>query len=290
MTTPSVTEKYISPNLTIGSQVSFEKEAFVFDATTAADAVNAALADTTVFPTTTSVTLITGSTVTYVRDSINVKEVEDGKSQPTTWDVNLKYVMLGVSAQPYATGDSVTTFEIGQQQVNKKYSISTSGVFGAADPPDFTFGSGDGGIISPTPDGIDGVDVDVPTFTWSETHYLDNSVVTDAYIAAVYAVANNPINDDTFRNFAAGSVKFLGMQGTRRHNGGDWELNFRFAASPNVTGLRIGDITSIDKLGWEYLWVYYTKSDAITGFTLQLPKWIYVEKVYETSDYTTLGI
>ena len=36
--------------------------------------------------------------------------------------------------------------------------------------------------------------------------------------------------------------------GTKRGSG-DWEIAYRFAASPNVTGLTVGDITGINKKG-----------------------------------------
>jgi hypothetical protein len=41
----------------------------------------------------------------------------------------------------------------------------------------------------------------------------------------------------------------------------DWEIAFKFAASPNATDLTVGDITGIEKKGWEYLWVRYADAE-----------------------------
>ena len=71
----------------------------------------------------------------------------------------------------------------------------------------------------------------------------------------------------------------------------DWEISFRFAASPNVTGLTIGEMTGIDKKGWEYLWVRYADAEDATAKALvKLPIAAYVEKVYEEGDFSQLGI
>jgi hypothetical protein len=66
-----------------------------------------------------------------------------------------------------------------------------------------------------------------------------------AYKLTVFALTGR-VNNSAFKGFAAGECLFLGAAGTKRASG-DWEITFRFAASPNVTGLTIGDITGIDK-------------------------------------------
>ena len=71
----------------------------------------------------------------------------------------------------------------------------------------------------------------------------------------------------------------------------DWEITFRFAASPNRTGLTIGDIKGIDKKGWEYMWVRYADSeDAAARAIVKTPVGVYVEQVYEDGDFMGLEI
>ena len=62
------------------------------------------------------------------------------------------------------------------------------------------------------------------------------------------------------------------------------------SASPNQTGLTVGDITNIDKKGWEYLWVYFEdKEDSAAKMLVKRPIAVYVEKVYEDGDFSQLG-
>ena len=76
-----------------------------------------------------------------------------------------------------------------------------------------------------------------------------------------------------------------------KRGSGDWEITFRFAASPNVTHLTIGDITGVDKKGWEYLWVRYADSvDDTAKALVKKPIAAYVERVYEYGDFSLLGI
>ena len=105
------------------------------------------------------------------------------------------------------------------------------------------------GAIGITADGqVQGVDIDAPTYAWSETHYLPVGVVTPAYKAALYAIAAAPVNNATWRGFAAGEVKFKGASGQQRGEE-DWAVTFKFEASPNATGLTVGDITGISQEG-----------------------------------------
>jgi len=69
-----------------------------------------------------------------------------------------------------------------------------------------------------------------------------------------------------------------------------WEITHRFSASPNKTGLTIGDITGIEKKGWEYLWVRYADAEDTAAKTLvKKPAAVYVEKVYEEGDFSVLA-
>jgi len=82
----------------------------------------------------------------------------------------------------------------------------------------------------------------------------------------------------------------LGASGSQRGDGA-WEITFRFAASPNVTGLTIGSITGIAKKGWEYLWVQYQDAeDTGAKCIVKRPAFVHVERVYDAGNYAGLGI
>lgn len=96
------------------------------------------------------------------------------------------------------------------------------------------------------------------------------------------------MNNAPFKGFAPGEVLFMGASGSQRGQD-DWEITFRFAASPNAVGLTVGDIVGIDKKGWEYLWVRYADAEDENTLVKQ-PIAAYVEKVYEEGDLSLLGI
>jgi hypothetical protein len=116
------------------------------------------------------------------------------------------------------------------------------------------------------------------------------AAVTPAYKATLYAIAAAPVNNATWRGFAAGEVLFKGASGQQRGEE-DWAVTFKFEASPNATGLTVGDITGISKKGWEYLTVLY--EDAELGTPKKIvpkPVAVYVNQVYGSSNFSGLGI
>ena len=53
----------------------------------------------------------------------------------------------------------------------------------------------------------------------------------------------------------------------------------------------IGQITGINKKGWEYLWVRYADAEDTTAKVLvKKPIAVYVEQVYPTTGFAALGI
>src|SRR5690606_2762089 len=134
-----------------------------------------------------------------------------------------------------------------------------------------------------------GVDVTIPVYNFSETHYLATEAVTGAYKAALFQLTGR-VNNASFKGFAAGEVLFLGASGSKRGKD-DWEITFKFAASPNASGLVVGEITGITKKGWEYLWVRYADAEDTDAHVLvKKPVAAYVEQVYPYGNFAGLGI
>jgi hypothetical protein len=98
------------------------------------------------------------------------------------------------------------------------------------------------------------------------------------------------VNASGFKGFAKGEVLFLGASGSKRGLD-DWEITFRFAASPNVAGLNLGSIAGIAKEGWQYLWVRFIDDEDPTAKALiKRPVAAYVEQVYPYGNFANLGI
>ena len=93
----------------------------------------------------------------------------------------------------------------------------------------------------------------------------------------------------TFNTFVDSARDFLQRQ---QGTGGKPTQAFRQTGIvPNKTGLTVGDITDIDKKGWEYMWVRYADAeDATAKAIVKKPVAVYVEKVYEEGDFSGLGI
>ena len=145
------------------------------------------------------------------------------------------------------------------------------------------------GAIGVTADSVEGVDITVPVYSFSEVHYKNRAFVNDNYKMTLFELTGT-VNSRNFRKYAAGEVLFLGASGTRRGSD-DWELVYRFSASPNVSGIGVGDITGIAKAGWEYLWVQYVDAEDENAQTLiKQPVSVHIEQVYPYKDFDRLRL
>ncbi len=220
-----------------------------------------------------------------VRCSRHIEPVGD-PTQTLTWEGTARY---GFNDQtPPDTGESTFSFDTsgGTQHVTQSLTTVASYAPAGKTAPDFA------GAIGATRDNVQGVDITVPVYSFGETHYLSPASVTQSYKLALFN-ATGKVNDDIFRGFAAGEVLFLGATGTRRGTGleDDWEITFRFAASKNRASITIGEITGIAKKGWEYMWVRYADvEDTVAKVLVKRPMAVYVEQVYEFTDFGLLGI
>ena len=219
-----------------------------------------------------------------IRDEIDLAaEWVDTVSQDGLWRAKVRYV-LDDDDQP-ETGDSNYNFDTTGGTQHITHSLSTTNKYA---PTGKTAGDHKQ-AIAVGPNGPEGVDITVPVYRWSETHYIADASVTATYKGKLFNLTGQ-VNNASFKGFSAGECLFLGASGSKRGSA-DWEITLHFAASPNKTGISIGDISSIAKKGWEYLWVeYQAKEDSTAHQKVHVPKAAYVEKVYEEGDFSDLGI
>lgn len=211
----------------------------------------------------------------------------DERLNNDTWKVIARFEKPKYPGQGGTPAQPAFSFDTGGNTRKITQSLSTIGAYGsgAYTPPDFK------GAINVAGNGanmtVDGVDIVIPTFNFSETHYLADSVVTWAYRYTLFALTGK-VNDAGFRAFGAGEVLFMGASGSQRGDD-NWEITFNFAASETKSGLVVGDIAIPQKRGWEYLWVRYGQ-DADANAIAEVPKAAYVEQVYEYGEFSALGI
>lgn len=222
------------------------------------------------------------SFIGLVRNSVHVEP--EGRD---LWAGTVRYEAAAFGGGE--TGSSSFSFETGGGTQRVTQSKETIAKYA---PPDET-APDHKGAIGVTESGVEGVEIVAPVYQFSETHYKADADVDQAYKLAVFELTGK-VNDDAFRGFAAGEVLFLGASGAQRlapDGSDDWEITYRFAASKNATGLSVGDITGIDKEGWEYLWVQYREAADETAHSIvRRPIAAYVERVYDAGDFSVLEL
>ena len=206
----------------------------------------------------------------------------DERINSDTWKVTANYE--GIEGQEEEEGpQSSYSFDTGGGTQHITQSIQTIGKYGPK-ASDIL-----GGAIGYDGEHVQGVDITLPVFNFTETHFLPDSVVTNAYKGNIFNMTGK-VNSGGFRGFAAGEVLFVGASGSKRGEE-DWEITFRFAALPNKQAIQVGEIGGISKKGWEYMWVQYADEvDDAKKQILKKPVAVYVEKVYDETGFAGLGI
>lgn len=207
-----------------------------------------------------------------IRDSYSVKPLGGG-----VWDCSVQYVKH--------QSESQFTFDTGGGTQHVAQALQTVGSYAAAGEIAADFQ----GAIGVNNDQVAGTDITVPIYNFTETHYIDDALVNGAYKATLFFLTGR-VNGAGFKGFAKGEVLFLGASGAKR-GFEDWEITYRFAASPNVNGLNLGSIAGIDKEGWHYLWIRFADDeDSAAKILIKKPIAAYVERVYDYGDFSGLGI
>lgn len=218
---------------------------------------------------------------TLVRQDIDIEPaVQDVDGSEGVWNVEVTYV----PPEDKETSDSyLVNFDTGGGTQHITQSLATIQNYPIGTAPDHK------GAIGVTKDSVEGVDILLPVYNWSQTHYFDNAAIDATYIGKLFALTGRT-NNASFKGCAAGECLFRGASGSRKGDG-QWEVTFSFAGSPNRTGLVVGDLTGIAKEGWEYLWVEYTDvKDGTSNSMVKRPFAAHVERVYDEGDFSDLGI
>ncbi|MCG3179669.1 MAG: hypothetical protein BIFFINMI_02010 [Phycisphaerae bacterium] len=267
----TVQPKNESGDLTIGDNGSYAPEYLIFG-TDSEDAASAALWAEAPHQVTTQ----TGHVLV-------LKTVSVQYHAPDVWSGTANYGPP--ETKDKEPGESSFSFDTSGGTQHVTQSLATVGNYAPAGQtaPDFK------GAIGVTKDAVEGVDITVPVYSFSETYVFADADVTLAYRGVLFALTGK-VNNAAFKGCAAGECLFLGASGSKRGDG-DWEISFKFAASPNKTNITVGDITVPAKKGWEYLWVRYEdKEDANAKILVKRPLSAHIEKVYSDGDFSQLGI
>lgn len=203
------------------------------------------------------------------------------------WEATVSYTAPQEPQVTPSTNDVVVSFDTSGGTQHITQSLQTMGSYNEGAQfgiiPNFF------GAIGVTNNSVEGVDIVVPVFAFSETHYLTDEVVTASYRSALFALTGK-VNDGDFREYAEGEVLFMGVSGARRGSG-DWELTFKFQASPNRFNFNVGPILVEEKRGWDYMWVRYEEEEDLGAYAVvKRPVAVVIERVYPRANFAGLGI
>ncbi|HEY4258589.1 MAG TPA: hypothetical protein VGM98_00455 [Schlesneria sp.] len=201
------------------------------------------------------------------------------------WDGTITYGPR-TNNSPDGQNDPTYTFDLTVEKTRVMQSLQTVGRYGIRATTDYKRN------INVQDDGtVEGVDLNFGVFSWTETHYLANSTVDRAFFFLLFNLVAR-MNISPFRDFQRGEVLFLGCNGSKRYTADDWEMQFKFIASPNAANLKVGpDITVTEKLGHDYLWcTYETSVDTSSKAITRIPKNVFIERVYEFADLNSMRL
>jgi len=207
-----------------------------------------------------------------------------------TWDATVTYQPNDKSPE---IGDCSLSWQTGGGTQKITQAISTVGKYA---PPGKTAPNNHGAIGARQDGSVEGVDILVPDFRWSERYTVNPAMLSWPY-AIICAYLTRAVNDASFRGFAAGEVQFRGssadvrLTGTAEQPEMTANIQFDFAASPNRGEFTIGDITVDGAKGWEYVDVRYEQTVDVAAVKMTpKPIAVYVHQVYPYASFSTLGI
>lgn len=274
-----VSESWDSPRSTLlysgQGEDSAETEYYIEAAATSADAYNAVLGEAP--PT---------------LDGLLLRTIDMEPAGPDCWRARCKYGQPKSEntgeQQRLAVGSYRISFSTRGGRVLQ--TASRAGQFTAYGPPGRP-APDHKGAINVTENGVEGVEVDVPALTFQVTKHQPGATLTQAYAMAVAGITGG-WNNASFLGFPRGTIKFTGADGQVSVElespipGGpaipapSREITYGFEFSPNVEDITIGDITGIDKLGHQYLWIMYEQEQDTTAQNLvRRPRAVYVHTV-----------
>jgi hypothetical protein len=144
------------------------------------------------------------------------------------------------------------------------------------------------GAINCSGDSVQGVDVTVPAFNFTEVWTWPAAALTSDYYRTLYTHTGTT-NASAWRLFERGEVLFMGARFDRNRGDPFIPITYQFSARPSRFNFKVGQITILAKRGWQYLWIKYEDKEE-TAALVKRPKFAYVNDVYPEKDFGALAI
>lgn len=236
-------------------------------------------------------------TLRLPRNRLSVRSTKDGRN----WFGEVHYQLAGGGAATEVDSEedeyefSFQTSE-GNQTIKRAKELRNRAPVGIDLPAPETI------LIGVTDDEVEGVEIGVSLFSWTETHVKPMSALTDAYTQILEDLTWT-MNDDVFRGRKKGEVLLKSVRGRRARGESNCALTFEFLRRKNQ--ITIDGVEEFDRValtiegteenpaayGHDYVWVRHSPfKDPDTKTLVQYPRFLYVDRVYNFSDYGLLGI
>ena len=264
-----------------------ETREYVIEGSSDISVIEAALSSAThvTYPPSSQFSGISGSTIgTLILKSVDISQSEEGDG---LWTAVANWGKAKKREQPEKHSEEIS-FDISPQTTKITQSLGTitkTGI-GVEVAPDFKGGIGYNGKT------FQGCDKVVGSLSFTITQYKPIENITNAFVQQLEECVGC-VNNNVWRGRQAGEVLFMGVSGSKRSED-DYQLAFKFQSQPNASGLSVGEITGIQKGGWEHLWILYEDHEdasASPKYVAKKPRAAYVERVYNSVSFPTqLGI
>ena len=129
---------------------------------------------------------------------------------------------------------------------------------------------------------VRGVDVIIPALKIDVEVEHPTGVLTLPFMKTVAAMTGKT-NSVPFLSFAIGEVLFAGGTGSDGTNS-PAKAKYQFLVQANKSNFSVGDVTGIDKPGWDYAWVKF-KTVKSGDFNARQPEYVFIERVYENTNF-----
>ena len=135
---------------------------------------------------------------------------------------------------------------------------------------------------------VKGCSIQLPYFTWDETHYYAASIVAShVFISNLEQLcANGCCNESAWRIWQAEELLLLGISSTGSKDMDGTVavgVKYRFASSRTETRA-IPGIGTVEKVGHNYLWYEYEEQEE-GGLSVSRPVRVHTERVYPLGDW-----
>lgn len=198
-------------------------------------------------------------------------------------------VTVEYSNEVEQVGDEIISFDTSAQTVHVEKCISQTTWDAKGNVVAESLALGHPCLVGVQNDGVKGVDIYVPGFSWNVKAKFNPEDVTNPYIGSLVAMTAT-VNNDAWRGFARGGTIFLGATCYDIDKTPLVEIFFRFEAKSSKIIKDPGGTERV-ALGWEYPWYKFLPRKTPTignkGWTTETAS---ISKVYEETDFTELGL